>query len=85
MTYENEKITYTHPKDVLRTTVGDIVTYTLRVYNEGDIAGFAQEITDDIPEYLEFLPEHATNREYKWVMYDKDGNSTTKVSEAVKI
>ena len=85
LTYENEKITYTHPKDVLRTTVGDIVTYTLRVYNEGDIAGFAQEITDDIPEYLEFLPENATNREYKWVMYDKDGNSTTKVSEAVKI
>ena len=85
LTYENGKITYTHPKDVLRTTVDAIVTYTLRVYNEGDIAGFAQEIADDLPEHLEYLPEHATNREYKWVMYDKDGKSTTKVSDAVRI
>ena len=85
LSYENGKITYTHPKDVLRTVVDDTVIYTLRVFNEGDIAGFAQEITDDIPEYLEYLPENATNREYKWVMYDKDGNSTTKVSDAVKI
>ena len=85
LSYENEKITYTHPKDVLRTTVGDTVTYTLRVFNEGDMAGFAEEITDDIPEHLEFLPENAINREYKWVMYDKDGKSTTKVSDAVKI
>ena len=85
LSYENEKITYTHPKDVLRTTVGDTVTYTLRVFNEGDIAGFAEEITDDIPEHLEFLPENAINREFKWVMYDKEGKSTTKVSDAVKI
>ena len=85
LSYENGKITYTHPKDVLRTVVDDTVIYTLRVFNEGDIAGFAQEITDDIPEYLEYLPENATNRDYKWVMYDKDGNSTTKVSDAVKI
>ncbi|MBR0428432.1 MAG: hypothetical protein IJK18_09610 [Clostridia bacterium] len=85
LTYENGKITYTHPKDVLRTTVDAIVIYTLRVYNEGDIAGFAQEIADDLPEHLEYLPEHATNREYKWVMYDKDGKTTTKVSDAVRI
>ena len=85
LSYENGKITYTHPKDVLRTTVGDVVIYTLRVFNEGDIAGYAQEISDDIPEHLEFLPENATNREYKWVMYDKDGKSTTKVSDAVRI
>ena len=85
LSYENGKIIYTHPKDVVRTTVDSVVTYTLRVFNEGDIAGYAEEISDDMPEYLEFLPEHATNREYKWVMYDKDGKSTTKVDEAVKI
>ena len=85
VSYENGKIKYEHSKDVLRTTVNDTVIYTLRVFNEGDIAGYAEEITDDIPEYLEYLPEHTTNREYKWVMYDKDGKSTTKVSDAVKI
>ena len=83
--YKDNKITYTHPKDVVKVVVGDTVTYTLRVFNEGQIDGFAEKVSDDIPEYLEFLPEHKTNRDYRWVMYDKDGNATTKVSEAVKI
>ena len=83
--YKDNKISYTHPKDVVKLVVADTVTYTLRVFNEGEIAGFAEKVTDDIPEYLEFLPEHKTNRDYRWVMYDKDGNATTKVSEAVKI
>ena len=85
LSYENGQIVYTHPKDVVRTTVDSVVTYTLRVFNEGDIDGFAEEISDDMPEHLEFLPEHTINQQYKWVMYDKDGKSTTKVSEAVKI
>ena len=83
--YKDNKISYKHPKDVVKVVVADTVTYTLRVFNEGEIAGFAEKVSDDIPEYLEFLPEHKTNRDYRWVMYDKDGNATTKVSEAVKI
>ena len=83
--YKDNKITYTHPKDVIKVLVNDTVTYTLRVFNEGEIDGFAEKVSDDIPEYLEFLPEHKTNRDYRWVMYDKNGNTTTKVSEAVKI
>ena len=27
---------------------GDIITYTLRIYNEGEISGYASEISDDI-------------------------------------
>ena len=34
---------------------GDILKYTLRIYNEGDIDGYASEITEDIPEGLEFM------------------------------
>ena len=34
---------------------GDIVTYTFRIYNEGMIDGYASEITEDIPEGLEFI------------------------------
>ena len=34
---------------------GDIVTYTFRIYNEGTIDGYATEITEDIPEGLEYL------------------------------
>lgn len=47
--------------------------------------GYAAEISDDMPAGLEFLPDNETNKEYRWVMYDKDGNKTEDVSKAVKI
>ena len=42
---------------------GDIVKYTLRIYNEGDIDGYASEITEDIPEGLELLWSEKTDEE----------------------
>lgn len=51
----------------------DIVTYTLRVYNEGEIDAYAAEIIDDIPEGVEFVPytvgDGSVNDTYRWVMY----------------
>lgn len=82
---ENGEIKYEHSKDALTVHVGDTVIYTLRIYNEGEISGYASEITDDIPEYLEYLPENSTNVEYMWKMYDKNGNETENVEEAVKV
>ncbi len=76
---------YTHPKDPVRVANNDIVTYTIRVYNEGTQAGYAAEIKDDIPEGLEFIQEHEINKEYKWIMYDKEGNVTTEIKEAETI
>lgn len=85
VTYEDGKITYTHPKTPIEVVVGDVVTYTIRVYNEGMIDGYATEVTDDIPDYLEYLPENDINKEYRWVMYDKDGKQTDDVSKADKV
>ena len=82
---ENKKVTYEHSKDPLTVHVDDTIIYTIRVYNEGNIDGYASEITDDIPEYLEYLPDENTNVQYMWKMYDKDGNETTNVDEAVKV
>ena len=82
---EDGKVTYEHSKDPLNVHVNDKIIYTIRVYNEGEIDGYASEVTDDIPEYLEYLPEESTNVQYMWKMYDKDGNETTNVSEAVKV
>ena len=65
----NGKISYTHPKDPLDVATGDIVTYTIRVFNEGKQDGYAKEIMDDIPEGLKFLPENETNTKYRWKMY----------------
>ena len=82
---ENNKITYEHTKDPVDVVTNDIVTYTIRVFNEGMKDGYAAEISDDMPAGLEFLPDNETNKEYRWVMYDKDGNKTEDVSKAVKI
>ena len=76
---------YNHPKEPLTVHVGDVVVYTIRVYNEGEVDGYASEITDDIPEYLEYLPEDSTNVKYMWKMYDKNGNETDKLEEAVAV
>ena len=83
--YQNNKITYEHTKDPVDVVTTDVVVYTIRVYNEGEIAGYASEITDDIPDGLEFLPENELNKQYRWVMYDKDGKQTNEISKAVKI
>lgn len=83
-----EKITtakYTHTKDPVVLETGSTVIYTIRIYNEGTIAGYANEIVDNLPEGLEFLPENQTNIDYKWTMIDEEGNITQDVSHAKKI
>ena len=76
---------YNHPKDPVLVSNGNVVTYTIRVYNEGEMNGYAQQVKDDIPEGLKFLPDNDTNKEYRWVMLDKDGNETEEQEKAVSI
>ena len=82
---DNGKVTYEHSKDPVAVHVDDTIIYTLRIFNEGNIDGYASEIEDDIPEYLEYLPDEETNVDYMWKMYDKDGKETTNPEEAVKV
>ena len=82
---EEDQITYNHTKEPVEVITGNIVEYTIRVYNEGDIAGYAEEVADDIPDGLRYLPENETNIEYRWVMYDEEGNVTDNAEEAVEI
>ncbi|MGN1326908.1 MAG: hypothetical protein ACI4VQ_02325, partial [Clostridia bacterium] len=77
--------TYNHSKTPVSVEIGDRVVYTIRVYNEGDVDGYAQEITDHLPDQLEFLPDDSINQEYGWKMYDAEGNETTDVNLAVNI
>ncbi|MBR2744512.1 MAG: Cys-Gln thioester bond-forming surface protein [Clostridia bacterium] len=67
--------TYEHPKDPVDVVSGNIVTYTIRVYNEGEVDGYASKVMDDIPEGLEFLPTNETNTEYAWKMYAETSNA----------
>ena len=68
--------TYTHPKTPLKVKKGDYIEYTLRVYNEGEVSGFAEEITDYILQNqgLEFVTDHPTNTAYGWTV---SGNKVT--------
>ena len=77
--------TYNHTKEPVRVCQNDIVIYTIRIYNEGNMSGYAEEIKDDVPEGLIFLPENEVNQEYRWVMYDANGNVTENAEEAVYI
>ena len=67
---------YNHPKDPIEMQRGDIIIYTIRVYNEGSMDGYANEITDYLPEELEFLPDHEINQEYEWQV-SSDGRHVT--------
>ena len=65
---------YNHSKTPVPVKVGDIVTYTIRVYNEGDIDGYVGEVTDYLPKWLEFLPDDELNQKYLW-SYTEDGGT----------
>ena len=76
---------YDHPKDPVLVSNGNIVTYTIRVFNEGEMDGYASEIKDDMPQGLKFLTDNKTNIEYRWKMLDKAGKETENLDEAVSI
>jgi len=79
------KISYKHPDTALEVNNGDSVTYTIRLYNEGEIDGYAAEVMDDIPEGLVFDANNEINKKYGWKMFDNSGSETTDASKAVEI
>ena len=80
---ENGKFKYSHKTDPLSVANTDLVTYTIRVYNEGEIAGYAAEIRDDMPKGLIFVEDNETNIKYGWKLYDKYGKVTEDLNQAV--
>lgn len=67
---------YNHIKTPITLVRGSIVTYTIRVYNEGDIDGYVEEITDYLPPELEYVENSDINDEYRWEV-SKDGRTVT--------
>ena len=83
---EDTTAEYTHTKEPVEVSVGDIVTYTLEVFNEGTVSGYANLIKDDIPEGLEFVAyeegDGSTNDIYRWKMVDENDNEVTDPAKA---
>ena len=85
---ENEKLIttaiYNHTKEPVLVNKNDIVVYMLRVYNEGEIDGYAAEIKDHLPSNLEFV-EGDFNNQYRWTVSEDGRTVTTKYLENAKI
>lgn len=57
---------YDNPKEAVELYPGALVTYRIGIFNEGTISGYAEEITDYLPSYLEFVEDNEINRQYGW-------------------
>lgn len=84
-TDDNGKIIYVHSKDPLTVVNKSVVIYTIRVYNEGTVEAFVEEVKDDIPEGLVYLPDHEVNKKYGWRLCDAEGNDVEKVEDATHV
>ena len=81
---EDGELKYVHPKEPVEVANSQVVTYTIRVYNEGAVEGYAEEVRDDIPKGLEYLPNHATNKKYEWKMYYKEDGDLVETDDPLK-
>ena len=54
---------------------GDIIVYTIRVYNEGEMDAYAQKVINNIPAGMEFVTGDPINITYNWVL--EGGKLTT--------
>ncbi len=76
--------TYNHTKEPIIVKPNDIVVYMLRVYNEGDVNGYASEIKDHLPPHLEFV-EGEYNKQYGWEISEDGRTATTRYLENARI
>ena len=58
---------YEHTKEPIRVPQESLVTYTIRIYNEGKLDAYAAEIKDYLPSELEFVVGNEINKKYGWV------------------
>ena len=56
---------------------GDIIKYAIRVYNEGEVAGYANEVKDYLPPYLIYVEDSAINKKYGWQISENGRIATT--------
>lgn len=67
-TVENGKVIYNANNTPVKVENGDILVYTIKVYNEGKIDGYVEEIVETIPEGLEYIATNPINIENGWVL-----------------
>ena len=69
---------YNHPKKPVPVKIGDTVTYTIRLYNEGEVDATIKEVTDYLPSYLvRTIPTGKRETETYWQMSEDGYVATT--------
>lgn len=71
---------YNHTKEPLMVKAGDIVEYTIRVYNEGTANGYAEEVTDYLPTNLEFISGVVDGVDYGWKATTENGRTVLRTN-----
>ncbi len=74
-------VEYKHRKDSVPVRKGDIITYEIAVYNEGQKKGRAEKIVDQLPTGLEFLEVKSDNFDVESYNKDTDNRLTLKRKE----
>ena len=90
----NGTATYNHRKDPVVVEKGDVITYSITIYNEGEMNGHAKTIVDKLPNglalkgYTENRTKSGTYRKgninYSYV-YDENNNTITFTNESENI
>lgn len=70
---------FTDIKTPVQIKAGDVVVYTIRVFNEGQEDAYVGAIEDYIPEGLGFLPQHKLNISNGWIA--AEGSTSIKLSQ----
>ena len=68
---------YNHRKDPVTVKKGSEVTYNITIYNEGDVAGIAKEITDQLPTGLKYKDGSIDSNSKYTASYDSSSNKIT--------
>ncbi len=71
---ESTTADYKHSKETVKVEKEDYILYTIRVYNEGKVSAYASQVTDYMPEGLEFVKDAEENKIWN---YDEETRKLT--------
>lgn len=77
-------ITYQHTKYPVSVEVNDTITYSIHVYNEGDVEGRANEIKVYLQDGLELEQNNLLNTTYNWKVIETSNEGTIITSDYLK-
>ncbi len=81
---QHQQQQYISTRRIVTIAPGNIVTYVIRIYNEGNIDGYADEITEHLPQELEFVNNDFNANKmdgYQMQMTQHKNIKTTLISE----